>query len=80
MEESPDYNIMRKNKENANEVQRNNPKELSIRRHWNRKYIEKANILLKFLNPILANTKDEIIENGIALSYEFYNKNHRYCA
>jgi hypothetical protein len=56
-----------------------NPK-IIVRRNWNFDYIKKTKILLSFLLPVVVKSREDIISNGTKISYDFYNKNNKYCA
>jgi hypothetical protein len=63
-----------------NKNKTHNMPQLAVRKHWGNDYIKKANILLSFVSPVLAETNDDIAINGTKISYEFFNKNKKYCA
>lgn len=72
IEENKDFFI------NENKI--HNVQQLAVRKHWENDYTKKANILLSFLSPVLAETNVDIANNGTNISYEFFNKNKKYCA
>lgn len=89
LEENPDcfmvenWQITSQNKlANEKDITKNDARTevVIMRRRWCAEYIEKANILLTFLLPVLSKTKNDILRNGTTISYEFYLKNEKYCA
>jgi len=52
---------------------------LTPRKHWRVEYIEKITKLRNFLSPILNKSRNEIIQIGTKISYNFFHKNKKYC-
>lgn len=52
---------------------------INSRKHWNEKYKEKITKLKNFLSPVLNKPREQIIQIGTKISYDFFHKNKKYC-